>query len=97
MVGGDVVRPLRLDPLPRRLLNRVLVPKILEMELNLEIFQTGDPRVWMHQVLFDHRTRTPAQALRAMQAVLDLPFNARVKERFGNLTDLHSENDDALA
>jgi alpha-galactosidase len=88
MVGGDVVRPLRLESLPRRLLNRVLVPKILEMELNLEIVQTGDPRAWMHQLLLDHRTQDPEQAMSAMRAILDLPFNARFKERLGNLEAL---------
>jgi hypothetical protein len=32
-----------------------------------------------------------------MRAVLDLPFNARLKGRFGDLADLSSENDQALA
>lgn len=88
LVSRAGVQPLRLDPLPRRLLNRALVPKILEMELNLEIFQTADPRAWFHQILLDHRTRDPEQAIAAMRAVLGLPFNARLRERFGDLDDL---------
>ena len=88
LVSRAGVQPLRLDPLPRRLLNRALVPKILEMELNLEVFQTGDPRAWFHQILLDHRTRDPEQAIAAMRAVLDLPFNARLRERFGDLSEL---------
>jgi alpha-galactosidase len=84
LVSRGGVQPLRLDPLPRGLMNRVLLPKILEMEINLEIFQTGDVRVWFHQMMLDHRTRTPEQAVAAMRAVLDLPFNARLRERFGD-------------
>jgi alpha-galactosidase len=85
LVGRDGIKPIRTQPLPRRIMNRVLTPKILEMEMNLEIFQTGDPKVWFHQILLDHRTQTSEQAIKAMQAVLDLPFNARLRERFGDL------------
>ena len=88
LVSRGGIQPLRLDPLPRRLLNRVLTPKILEMELNLEVYQTGDARAWFHQLMFDHRTRSPEQAITAMQAVLDLPFNAPLRERFGDLTEV---------
>ncbi len=88
LIGRDEIKPIRTTPLPRRLMNRALTPKLLEMELNLEIFLTGDPQAWFHQVLLDHRTRTPEQAIDAMRAVLDLPFNARLRERFGNLDDL---------
>lgn len=84
LVSRGGVQPLRLDPLPRGLLHRALLPKVLEMEINLEIFQTGDARVWFHQLMFDHRTRSPEQAVAAMEAVLELPFNARLRERFGD-------------
>lgn len=88
LVSRGGVQPLRLDPLPRGLMNRMLVPKILEMEMNLEVFQTGDAAVWFHQLMFDHRTRDPAQAIGAMRAVLNLPFNARLRERFGDPGDV---------
>ena len=87
LVSRHGIQPLRLEPLPRRLLNRALIPKVLEMEMNLEVFQSGDARVWFHQLMFDHRTREPNQAIEAMQAVLDLPFNARLRERFGDLSE----------
>jgi alpha-galactosidase len=83
LVGRDRIAPLRLDPLPRGLMNRALAPKILEMEINLEVFGTGDGRAWLHQLLLDHRTRDPEQARAALAAVLALPFNARLRERFG--------------
>ncbi len=88
VVGRDGIKPIRTTPLSRRLMNRVLTPKILEMEMNLDIFLTGDPKAWFHQVLLDHRTQTPDQATEAMQAVLDLPFNGRLRERFGDLSNL---------
>ncbi|MGI8486258.1 MAG: alpha-glucosidase AglA [Thermomicrobiales bacterium] len=88
LVGRDGIKPMRTSPLPRRLMNRALIPKILEMEMNLDIFLTDDPNAWFHQILLDHRTRSPEQAIAAMQAVLDLPFNARLRERFGDLTGL---------
>jgi alpha-galactosidase len=84
-VSAAGVQPLRLDPLPKPLMVRMVTPKIMEMEMNLEVFQSGDPRVWFHQLMFDHRTRDPEQAISAMQAVLDLPFNRKLKERFGSL------------
>jgi len=90
LVSKAGIQPLRLDPLPRGLFNRVLLPKIVEMETNLEIFQTGDARVWFHQVMLDHRTQDPEQAVAAMRAVLDLPFNARLRERFGDPAEVLS-------
>jgi alpha-galactosidase len=88
LVGRDGIKPIRTTALPQRLMHRVLVPKILEMEMNLDIFLTGDPKAWFHQILLDHRTRSPEQAIEAMQAVLDLPFNLRLRERFGGLHEL---------
>ena len=38
LVSRHGIQPLRLEPLPRRLLNRALIPKVLEMEMNLEVF-----------------------------------------------------------
>jgi alpha-galactosidase len=85
VVNAHGVQPIRPEPLPRKLLNHVLVPKILEMELNLEVFQTGDPRAWVHQLLLDHRTRDPEQAVTALAAVLDLPWNTTLRARFGDV------------
>ena len=88
LLSAGGVQPLRLDPLPRRLLNRVLTPKILEMEMNLEVFQSGEARTWFHQLMFDHRTQSPEQAITALRAVVDLPFNARLRERFGDFSEV---------
>ncbi len=63
------------------------MPKILEMEINLEVFQTGNARAWVHDLLLDHRTRSLEHAVETLRAVLALPFNARLRERFGNLDD----------
>jgi alpha-galactosidase len=88
LVNASGVQPIRPEPLPRKILNHVLVPKILEMELNLEVFQNGDARAWLHQLLLDHRTRAPEQATAALEAVLDLPWNRRLRERFGDVRKL---------
>ena len=88
IVQRDGIKPIRATPLSRRIMNRVLTPKILEMEMNLDIFLTRDPKAWFHQVLLDHRTQSPGQAIEAMQAVLNLPFNGRLRERFGDLDNL---------
>ncbi len=87
LIGANGIQPLRLDPLPRGILNRVLVPKVLEMEINLEVFQTGNARAWVHDLLLDHRTRSLAHAVETLRAVLALSFNVRLRERFGNLDD----------
>jgi alpha-galactosidase len=88
VVNANGVQPIRPEPLARKLLNHVLVPKILEMELNLEVFQSGDARAWLHQLLLDHRTRTPEQAATALESVLDLPWNSRLRDRFGDVREL---------
>jgi len=87
IVNRHGVQAIQPAPLSRPLLNHVLVPKVLEMEMNLEVFQTGNPRAWLHQLLLDHRTRDPDQAARALGAVLDLPWNACLRERFGDVRE----------
>jgi alpha-galactosidase len=88
LVNASGVQPIRPMRLGRKLMNHVLVPKILEMELNLEVFQSGDPLAWLHQILMDHRTRTPEQAAAALEAVLNLPWNQPLRERFGHVRGL---------
>jgi alpha-galactosidase/6-phospho-beta-glucosidase family protein len=95
VVSSSGVRPLPCDPLPRAVLNRALTPKILEMEMNLEVCQTGELNVWLHQLLFDHRTASPSQAIRALAAILNLPFNSSLRTRFGDVGTALSPHDDA--
>jgi alpha-galactosidase len=87
-ISRSGIQPLQIASFPRGLLTRVLLPKILEMEMNLEVFLSGNPRALLHQLLFDHRTTSREHAVTALQAVLDLPCNARLRDRFGDVSCL---------
>jgi alpha-galactosidase len=86
MVSRSGIQPLHMTAFPQGLLTRAILPKILEMEMNLEVFQTGNPRALLHQLLFDHRTTSLEHAITALRAVMEMPANARLRDRFGAIS-----------
>jgi alpha-galactosidase len=82
------VTMLPMGVLPRLLMLHMLWPRVLDMERTLEAFKTGDRRLLESILLWDHRTRTPEQGQAYLEALMDLPINQALRDRFG-LTPSH--------
>lgn len=83
LVDGAGVHLLHVGALPEKLMQMVLLPRILKMEKELLAFRTGDRDVLVSTVLDDHRTRSLDQAEAAVNTLLGLPWNADLAAHFG--------------
>jgi len=77
-IHGRVTRQL-----PRNLMLEAMLPRLWEAEMWIEAFVTGDRRLLLRLVLEDHRTRSLEQAEGLLDALMAMPANAAVAERFG--------------
>ena len=72
--GG--VRGLEVGTLPRRLMNSVILPRILRMENILDAFMAGDRTELVLQLMDDPRTTSFAQARGLIDTLLAQPWNS---------------------
>jgi len=79
------IQPLRMPPLPRKLLLECIYPDWLEMEHTLEALRSGDQSMLLYGVLQSHQTRTYDQAVQVTQALIDIEPN----EPMAYIEDIH--------
>jgi alpha-galactosidase len=79
------IQPLRMEPLPRKLMIECIYPDWLEMEQTLEALMTGDKSMLLYGVLQSHQTRSYEQAEKVMQALIDIEPN----EPMAYIEDIH--------
>jgi alpha-galactosidase/6-phospho-beta-glucosidase family protein len=78
------VKLLHVGKLPAKLMHLVLNPRIDKAERELAAFQSGDRDLLVSCLLIDdHRTQSLEQAEAVVDAMLALPWNADLRERFG--------------
>ncbi len=82
VVSARGVRPLRVSPLKKRVMEMVIKIRIYRMELGLEAFLTGDKDVLLEELTNDPRTRSLEQAERVLSSIMDLPFNSEMKKHY---------------
>ncbi len=81
-VDAASIEPEPVDPLPRRLLLYVLLPRWLRMERVLQAFEDGDRTSLVLEVAEDHRTQSWNQAVQAVEALLALPWNEEARRHY---------------
>jgi alpha-galactosidase len=67
------VQPLRLTPLPKKILLEVVLPKVLHMERGLEAYLSGDKTMLLYDILDNHQTRSYDQAVAVLEDLLAMP------------------------
>jgi alpha-galactosidase len=65
--------PEKIVPFPKKLLNFVLLPRVLRMEWGLEAYLSGDRETLVEILLRDPRTVSETQAREALEEILALP------------------------
>jgi alpha-galactosidase len=71
-IDGDGVRPIPAEPLPMKVMLEQILPRVLQMEQQLEAFRSGDPSMLLWGALMHHQTRTYEQAVQVLEDVLKL-------------------------
>ncbi|MCY3737664.1 MAG: hypothetical protein OXG13_14750 [Gemmatimonadaceae bacterium] len=76
------IQPLRVAPLPKKIMLEQLLPTILGMERELEAYRTGDRSMLLWTALEHHQTRSYDQAFAALEELLRDPSNRELAEHF---------------
>jgi alpha-galactosidase len=76
------IQPLRVEPLPKKIMLEQLLPMILGMERGLEAYRTGDRSMLLWNALQNHQTRSFDQAFAALEELLRQPENQELAEHF---------------
>ena len=79
------IQPIRVEPLPRKIMLECIYPDWLEMEQGLEALKSGDKSMMLYGVLQSHQTRDYDQAARVTEALFDIEPN----EPMAYLEDIH--------
>jgi len=75
IVNRRGIQPLRVDPLPRKVMLECIYPDWLRMERTLEALLTGDLSMLLFSVLDNHPTRSYDQATQVLDALLHIEPN----------------------
>lgn len=81
-VDGKGIHREKIDRIPNRLFNLALIPRLVRLEFAMEAFLEGGRSVLLELLFRDPRTKSDAQANRALDEILNLPFNKDVKKHY---------------
>jgi alpha-galactosidase len=88
IVNVKGIQPIRVDPLPPKVMFGHVLPDWLDMERELLAFKTGDRSLLVWDVLQNHQTCSYDQAVDLVDATLAMEFHQDYTEYFGeNLDD----------
>jgi alpha-galactosidase/6-phospho-beta-glucosidase family protein len=82
VVNRKGIQPIRVDPLPNKVLFECIMPDWLRMEQNLEAFLTGDPTMLLWGALHRHQTRSYDQAVEMLEDVLSMPGHEELADHY---------------
>ena len=79
------IQPIRVEPLPAKVMLERILPKWLDMEHTLEALLSGDKSMMLYGVLKSHQTHSYEQAEKVMEALIDIEPN----EPMAYVEDIH--------
>jgi len=75
IVNRKGIQPVRVHPLPQKVMLECIYPEWLGMERTLEALMTGDLSMMLYGILDSHQTRTYEQAVEVLDALLNIEPN----------------------
>jgi len=79
---GGAMKAEKVKPFPKRLVEFVLMPRMLHMEWGLEAFRSGSREMLVEILIRDPRTKSEKQAREAIEAVLSIPENSDMAKHY---------------
>jgi alpha-galactosidase len=79
IVNKKGIQPLRVPPLPKKIMLECVLPDWLNMERTLEAVLSGDKSMMLYGVLESHETRSYDQAVETLDALFDIEPNEPMK------------------
>jgi len=72
----------KIDKLPDRVLNNVLIPRLTRLEWVMDAYFSGSRDALLEIVYRDPRTRSDEQAIKVLDEILSLSFNAAMNKHY---------------
>jgi alpha-galactosidase len=82
VINQKGIMPVRVTPLPKKIMLEQLLPTILSMERGIEAYKTGDRSMLLFNALENHQTRSYKQAAMALEEVMSHPANQELATHF---------------
>jgi alpha-galactosidase len=82
IIDSTGVHPIKPTQLPRKIMLEQVLPRWLEMERNLEAYNSGDLSMLLWSNLTNHQTRTYEQAVAVTQDLLAMPGHEELRAYF---------------
>jgi alpha-galactosidase len=82
LVNIKGIQPMRVDPLPAKIMFGHVMPEWLEMERDLLTFKTGDKSLLLFDLLQNHQTVSYDQACQLLEESLAMGFHAEYVQYF---------------
>ncbi|GIV77632.1 alpha-glucosidase/alpha-galactosidase [Litorilinea aerophila] len=82
IVNKKGIQPLRVEPLPAKIMVEQILPEWLDMERELLAFKTRDRSMLLWSVLDSHQTRSYDQAVEVLEALLAMPGHEEMNEYY---------------
>lgn len=82
LVNKIGIQPVRVKPLPPKIMYEQILPEWLDMERDLLAFRTGDRRTLLFDALASNQTHAYDQALNALEEVLALEGNEEMNDHY---------------
>jgi alpha-galactosidase len=86
IVNAKGIQPLRVSPLPPKVMYAHVLPEWLQMERDLLAFNTGDRSLLLWNVLDSHQTRSYAQAEAVLEDILAMEGNQHLAAHYPPIT-----------
>lgn len=82
VINQKGIMPVRVEPLPKKVMLEQLLPTILSMERGIEAYKTGDQSMLLFNALENHQTRSYDQAAKALNEVMSHPGNQELAAHY---------------
>ncbi|ABU58529.1 family 4 glycosyl hydrolase [Roseiflexus castenholzii] len=82
IINAKGIQPLRVPPLPRKIMLEMILPEVLDMERELLAFKTGDRSMLLWSVLNSPQTRSYEQAVAVLDDLLAMPGHEELATHF---------------
>lgn len=83
-IDASGIHPLRVTPLPRKIMLEQILPRVLEMERELEAYKTGDRTMLLYNALLSPQTHSYEQAVAVLDDLLALEGHEELAAHFAS-------------
>ncbi|MEM2538593.1 MAG: alpha-glucosidase/alpha-galactosidase, partial [Candidatus Methanomethylicia archaeon] len=82
IIDGKGIHKMKFNPLPKKIMNYVIQPRMMRMEWALEAYLEGGRDALFQWLIVDPRTKNTKQVEETIDAILSIPENIEMAKYF---------------